>query len=117
MNFIFFILSFSFLFQFSLQDENNNNTDIDPTLTFKCITNNDKIEIGDTVFLCIHFKELHKKMVFKVEVDKYSTLTIAGAYQLALQGYKSAEFNNTISFVGEINDKVTKMPSVNILYI
>ena len=41
---------------------------------------NREIEIGDEVTLCLHSKELGKKIAYKLKVDKYSIITIKGGY-------------------------------------
>ena len=81
----------------------------------------EKLEIGKEVYICIYIKELNKKVPFKVKVDKYSTLTIAGAYQLAAKA--EAEINEgkspqkkqnfSLNFIAQISDKLTKYPSVS----
>ena len=45
---------------------------------FKCRTSdiNKTIEIGDEVTLCLHSKELGKKIAYKIKVDEYTIVTI-----------------------------------------
>ena len=45
---------------------------------FKCKKEdvNREIEIGDEVTLCIHSKELEKKIAYKIKVDEYTIVTI-----------------------------------------
>ena len=45
---------------------------------FKCRTSdiNKTIEIGDEVTLCLHSKELGKKIAYKIKADEYTIVTI-----------------------------------------
>jgi len=45
---------------------------------FKCRTSdiNKTIEIGDEVILCLHSKELGKKIAYKIKADEYTIVTI-----------------------------------------
>lgn len=78
--------------------------------SYQCLKINDKIEIGDSAVICIHIKELDKRMAFKVEVDKYTTFSITGAYLLGKR--MLLEEYNELSFIGQISDKLTKIPTV-----
>ena len=88
----------------------------DPLLaTYKCV-NNSKIDVGDTVYICLHIKEYGQRMLFKVEVDKYSILNFGGGYQLAHQMATNDSLltkREEMNFIFQANDKFTKIPAVN----
>ena len=55
---------------------------------------NREIEIGDEVTLCLHSRELGKKIAYKLKVDKYSIITIKGGYPQLIPPNESDEESN-----------------------
>lgn len=104
----------------SLRDLGEEEEKEDPMIsTYKC-QETGKVEIGDTVYLCIHLKEYKLRLHFKIEVDSSSTLDIAGGYYLAKQVATKADLKKNIkelSMVGQISQKFTKIPVVSIIYL
>ena len=66
----FLLLSFFQFINLSKKDFSCRNSDI-----------NRKIEIGDEVTLCLHSKELKRKVAFKLKVDEYTIVTISDGYE------------------------------------
>ena len=87
----------------------------DPLLeTGKC-KDNGLVEIGQTVYLCMHLKGYNKRVMFKLEVDKYSVLGMLGGYELARRVKEETKYftgKDKMEFVAQINNKFTKIPAV-----
>ena len=91
---------------------------------YKCNSSNTEgLKIGDNVTLCIHFKELDIKIPFSLEVDKYSTVSIAGGFALAYRFIDNLKNNpisklekNELNFIGQIGNITTKFPAVKFYY-
>ena len=66
----FLLLSIFQYINLSLKDFSCRNSDINRT-----------IEIGDEVTLCLHSKELKRKVAFKLKVDEYTIVTINDGYE------------------------------------
>ena len=68
--YFFFLLSSFHIINLSLIDFSCRQSDINRT-----------IEIGDEVTLCLHSKELKRKVAFKIKVDEYTILTINDGFE------------------------------------
>ena len=66
----FLLLSIFQYINLSLKDFSCRNSDINRT-----------IEIGDEVTLCLHSKELKRKVAFKLKVDEYTIVTINDGFE------------------------------------
>ena len=90
--------------------------DIQINTSFKCNSSNSEgLKIGDKVTLCIHFKELNKKIPFIIEVDKYSAVSIAGGFTLAHNFINNPSENKTLNLISQIGNFTTKYPAVKFI--
>ena len=91
--------------------------DIEINTPYKCNSSNSEgLKIGDKVTLCIHFKELNKKIPFIIEVDKYSAVSITGGFALAQTFVNKPLENITLNLIGQIGNFTTKYPAVKFYY-
>lgn len=59
--------------------EKDNRVSLD-TSVYQCNNDKTKFNIGDNIFLCVHFDERKYRIAFNVTVDNYEVLTISGAF-------------------------------------
>ena len=69
------------------------------------------LKIGDKAYLCIHIVESKTRIVFPLEVDEYSVVTINGIYS------QISPNSSDISFLAQVGEKTSIFPSVSNFYI
>ena len=79
--------------------------------TYICNSSKDKLKVGDKAYLCIHILETNTKIIFPLEVDEYSVVTIKGIYS------QISSNKTNINFLAQVQDTTSIFPSVSYLYI
>ncbi len=72
-----------------------------------CNSNADKLKVGDKAYLCIHIVESKTKVVFPLEVDEYSVVTIKGIYN------QISSNQTNINFLSQVQNTTSIYPSVS----
>ena len=75
--------------------------------TYICNSSKDKLKVGDKAYLCIHILESNTKIIYPLEVDEYSVVTIKGIYS------QISSNKTNINFLAQVQDMTSIFPSVS----